>query len=101
MSVHIRLYRLTRIDLLSEKPQSGLGPLNMRDLGIILEDFGLQQPIIIKDCASPADDNTKYGGANIQQADIKKCRPLWLNKEKQPLNPLEGSTPKLHGGIPS
>ncbi|KAJ1410781.1 DUF1513 domain-containing protein [Sesbania bispinosa] len=64
----------TRIDLISNLPQPGLGPNHLEMLQIQLEDIGLSKPTVLLDYPSPKINGSSSYSVILNYEEIAKCQ---------------------------
>lgn len=60
----------TRVPLSFDQICPGVGPRTLEELQLVEKDVGLAKPMISRDCPSPSDDKTRYGGENISFLEV-------------------------------
>ncbi|KAJ1381066.1 hypothetical protein SESBI_45508 [Sesbania bispinosa] len=69
----------TLVDLPNNTLQPGLGPKDLKDLGVQPEFIGLKEPVIILDYPSP--EIHKYDGARLTSNEIALCKKKCIAEE--------------------
>lgn len=72
--VECRLRSPTRLDLETQQIQLGLGPAHLEDLDLFKDSIGLKNKVVLLDYPSPKDPTVRYGGAELNQAQISKAK---------------------------
>lgn len=70
----------TIVDLEENLPRPGLGPRDLRELDLVREDIGLQEPAILLDYLSPHSSPKRYQGAHISQKDTERCKKVIMRQ---------------------